>query len=118
MNSLNKNFPAWKFNKVADFGSMKSVQNPNTGSRSTKFVKDFSLHYMIKNRTLNQQYATLGTSFENTITMIVAHSNKLTENQIVQINGKTYKIINISFDDSTQAIRYDYLTLSANTKGV
>lgn len=118
MNYLNKSLPVWKFNKTADFGSMKSVQNPNTGSRTTKFVKDFSLHYMIKNRTLNQQYQTLGTTFENTITMIVAHSNKLSENQIVQIGGKTYKIINLSFDDSTQAIRYDYLTLALTTKGV
>lgn len=118
MNYLNKAFPAWKFNKVADFGQMKSVYNPNNGSRVTKFVKDFSLHYMIKNRTLNQQYQTLGTTFENTITMIVAHSNKLIENQLVQINGKTYKIINLSFDDSTQAIRYDYLTLALTTKGV
>lgn len=74
---------------------------------------------MVKTKTLNQQYAVLGTSLENTIVIIVSHSKQLKENQLVQLaDNKVYKVLNISVDDSTQAIRYDYLTLSLNTKGV
>lgn len=73
---------------------------------------------MVKTKTLNQQYAVLGTSLENTIVIIVSHSKQLKENQLVQLaDNKVYKVLNISVDDSTQAIRYDYLTLSLNTKG-
>lgn len=116
---LNNSIQPWQFNKVANFGSMQSVQNPKTGMRVQKFVKEFSLHYMIKNRTLNQQYATLGTSLENTIVIIINHSKLIQENQLVQLaDGKTYRGINLSIDDSTQVTRYDYLTLSLNTKGV
>lgn len=116
---LNNSIQPWQFNKVANFGSMQSVQNPKTGMRVQKFVKEFSLHYMIKNRTLNQQYATLGTSLENTIVIIINHSKLIQENQLVQLaDGKTYRVINLSIDDSTQVTRYDYLTLSLNTKGV
>lgn len=116
---LNNSIQPWQFNKVANFGSMQSVQNPKTGMRVQKFVKEFSLHYMVKNRTLNQQYATLGTSLENTIVIIINHSKLIQENQLVQLaDGKTYRVINLSIDDSTQVTRYDYLTLSLNTKGV
>lgn len=116
---LNNSIQPWQFNKVANFGSMQSVQNPKTGMRVQKFVKEFSLHYMTKNRTLNQQYATLGTSLENTIVIIINHSKLIQENQLVQLaDGKTYRVINLSIDDSTQVTRYDYLTLSLNTKGV
>lgn len=116
---LNNSIQPWQFNKVANFGSMQSVQNPKTGMRVQKFVKEFSLHYMVKNRTLNQQYATLGTSLENTIVIVINHSKLIQENQLVQLaDGKTYRVINLSIDDSTQVTRYDYLTLSLNTKGV
>lgn len=116
---LNNSIQPWQFNKVANFGSMQSVQNPKTGMRVQQFVKEFSLHYMTKNRTLNQQYATLGTSLENTIVIIINHSKLIQENQLVQLaDGKTYRVINLSVDDSTQVTRYDYLTLSLNTKGV
>lgn len=115
---LNNSIQPWQFNKVANFGSMQSVQNPKTGMRVQQFVKEFSLHYMTKNRTLNQQYATLGTSLENTIVIIINHSKLIQENQLVQLaDGKTYRVINLSIDDSTQVTRYDYLTLSLNTKG-
>lgn len=116
---INNAFQPWQFNKVANFGAMKTIQNPNTGSRIQQFQKEFSLHYMVKTKTLNQQYAVLGTSLENTIVIIVSHSKQLKENQLVQLaDNKVYKVLNISVDDSTQAIRYDYLTLSLNTKGV
>lgn len=116
---LNNSIQPWQFNKVANFGSMQSVQNPKTGMRVQQFVKEFSLHYMVKNRTLNQQYATLGTSLENTIVIVINHSKLIQENQLVQLaDGKTYRVINLSIDDSTQVTRYDYLTLSLNTKGV
>lgn len=115
---LNNSIQPWQFNKVANFGSMQSVQNPKTGMRVQKFVKEFSLHYMVKNRTLNQQYATLGTSLENTIVIVINHSKLIQENQLVQLpDGKTYRVVNLSVDDSTQITRYDYLTLSLNTKG-
>lgn len=116
---LNNAIQPWHFDKTAQFGSMKSVQNLNTGTRSQSFVAEFNLHYMVKTRTLNQQYATLGTSLENTIVIIVNHSKLIRENQLVKLqDGKTYKVINLSIDDSSQVVRYDYLTLTSNIKGV
>ena len=45
-----------EFNKVADFGTTKSVENQYTGISIPKFVSLFKLHYKPHTRTLNQQY--------------------------------------------------------------
>lgn len=36
---INNAFQPWQFNKVANFGAMKTIQNPNTGSRIQQFQK-------------------------------------------------------------------------------
>ena len=44
------------FKNKAEFGTVKSPTNPNTGANIFAFVPSFTLHYKQHTRTLNQQY--------------------------------------------------------------
>ena len=99
------------FNRKADFGTVVSRQNPNNGSIKKTFVKQFSLWYAPKTRTLNQQYQIQGTALENTKVIVVRHNPAVEGVKVAQIDGVMYDIVQYSPDESNAVIAYDFVTL-------
>ena len=99
------------FNRKADFGTVESVQNPNNGSIKKSFVKQFSLWYASKTRTLNQQYQIQGTALDNTKVIVVRHNPAVEGIKVAQIDGVMYDIVQYSPDESNAIITYDFVTL-------
>ncbi|WP_432365586.1 phage head closure protein [Lacticaseibacillus paracasei] len=109
-------FKAADFSRKVDLGSPKS-HTTGAGLNITSFVPAYSLHFKQQNRTLTQQYTLVGTRLDNSITIIVRHDARNVEQKQACLDGITYDISDISPDDSNNAIRYDYLTLTKVTKG-
>ena len=99
------------FNRKADFGTVESKQNPNNGSIKKTFVKQFSLWYAPKTRTLNQQYQIQGTMLDNTKVIVVRHNTAVEGTKVVQIDSVMYDIVQYSPDESNAIIAYDFVTL-------
>ena len=99
------------FNHKADFGTVKTVQNPDNGSMKKTFVKEFSLWYAPKKRTLNQQYQIQGTSLENTKVIVVKHNQEVEAIKAVQIGDVMYDLVGYSPDESNTYNTYDFVTL-------
>lgn len=101
----------FELNRRADFGMVKTVQNPDNGSMKKTFVKAFSLWYASKTRTLNQQYQIQGTALENTKVIIVRHNPKVEAIKAVQIGDVMYDLVSYSPDESNNYNTYDFVTL-------
>lgn len=104
-------FSPSNFNRKADFGTVESKQNPNNGSIKKTFVKQFSLWYAPKTRTLNQQYQIQGTALDNTKVIVVRHNKAVEGIKVAQIDGVMYDIVQYSPDESNAIIAYDFVTL-------
>lgn len=102
---------AAEFNHRADFGTVESNQNPNNGSIKKTFVKQFSLWYAPKTRTLNQQYLIQGTPLDNTKIIVVRHNTAVEGIKVAQIAGVLYDIVQYSPDESNSILAYDFVTL-------
>lgn len=108
--------------KVADFSRKVDLGSPQShktgaGINITSFVPAYSLHYKQQKRTLTQQYTLVGTRLDNSITIITRHDDRNAAQQQARLGGIVYDIADVSPDDSNDAIRYDYLTLTKTTKG-
>lgn len=103
------------FNRKVDFGTVVSRQNPNNGSIKKTFVKQFSLWYAPKTRTLNQQYQIQGTALDNTKVIVVRHNPAVEGIKVAQINGEMFDIVQYSPDESNAIIAYDFVTLKRRT---
>ncbi|MBD9363843.1 phage head closure protein [Leuconostoc mesenteroides] len=104
------------FNKKVQFGTVKSVVNPNTGQKVKQFVSQIGLKYAPRTRSMTQQYSITGTSLEDTILIVVRHNKAINKKLIVMLPDKTYyDIVGISPDDSNNVITYDIVTLKLNT---
>lgn len=99
------------FNRKADFGTVESKQNPNNGSIKRTFVKQFSLWYAPKTRTLNQQYQIQGTALDNTKVIVVRHNKSVEGIKVAQIDSVMYDVVQYSPDESNSVITYDFVTL-------
>ncbi|WP_195308077.1 phage head closure protein [Weissella confusa] len=99
------------FNRKADFGTVESVQNPDNGSIKKSFVKQFSLWYAPKTRTLNQQYQIQGTELDNTKVIMVRHNTAVEGIKVAQIDGVMYDVVQYAPDESNAIITYDFVTL-------
>ncbi|MCT0042999.1 head-tail adaptor protein [Weissella confusa] len=99
------------FNHKVDFGTVKTVQNPNNGSTKKAFAKQFSLWCAPKLRTLNQQYQIQGTALDNTKVIVIRHNTAVEGIKVAQIDGVMYDIMQYSPDESNAIIAYDFVTL-------
>lgn len=110
------NFKAADFSRTVELGSPQSHKT-GAGINLTSFVPAYSLHFKQQKRTLTQQYTLAGTRLDNSITIITRHDDRNAAQQQARIGGIVYDIADVSPDDSNDAIRYDYLTLTKTTKG-
>lgn len=99
------------FNKKAKFGTVKTVKNENTGSSKKEFTVICELWFAPKTRSLAIQYKLQGTDLESTREIVVRHNASVDNSMLVQIENERYDIVNVSSDDTNQAISYDYITI-------
>lgn len=109
-------YAPYLFNKKADFGTTKSLTNEFTGVSESTFVKQFTLHVYPQKRSLDMQYRSIGTNYQDARTLVIHHNKRVTDSLRVKYEGEIYKIISISPDDSANYQTYDFLTLQ-NIKG-
>lgn len=110
------NFKPSDFSRMVELGSPQSHKT-GAGINITSFVPAYSLHFKQQKRTLTQQYTLVGTRLDNSITIITRHDDRNAAQQQARLGGIVYDIADVSPDDSNDAIRYDYLTLTKTTKG-
>ncbi|WJQ86098.1 phage head closure protein [Streptococcus parasuis] len=104
------------FKNKAEFGTVKSTTNPNTGANIFAFVPSFTLHYKPHTRTLNQQYLATQASLQDSKVIVVRHNKKLTEALKIRLNGIVYDIVLLSPDENHGFNRYDFVTIRKSTK--
>ena len=109
-----------QLNHRADFGTIESVINPNTGGSTKQFVSQFSLWCAYRTRTLNQMFAAKQAGLSDTRTIAVRHNEDINDALRVRLDGQTYKIVDISPDDTNGFMTFDFITISKNDgiKGV
>lgn len=104
------------FNRKAQFGTVKSVLNTNTGGYNDSFVAQLSLWCAARTRTLTQQYQIENTELNDTIIITIHHNSKVNSSMRVVYQGKQYSIVDISSDDSNQYMTYDFVTMKLVNK--
>lgn len=113
-----RQYQPYELNRIAEFGTIKSVRNEYTGVNIPQFVSEFKLHYATIKRTLDQQYQLVGTSIADTILIVIRHNSKVNDALHVTLrDGIEYRIESISADDSNNYLTYDILTLAKVQKG-
>ena len=107
-----------RLNKIVEFGKPHTTQTRTIEGSKTEFNVVKTLHYAIYQRTLAQQYQLAGTELANTIVIAVRSQAKVDDALQARFKGETqtYRIVNISRDESHNYPRYDLITLSKITK--
>jgi len=107
-----------RLNKIVEFGKPHTTQTRTIEGSKTEFNVVKTLHCAIYQRTLAQQYQLIGTELANTIVIAVRSQAKVDDALQVRFKDdtQTYRIVNISRDESHNYPRYDLITLSKITK--
>lgn len=112
--ALNKFVPA-SFNKAADFGVYENVTNENTGISERQFVtKIKGIPAMAYTRSIYQSIAA-STMMPNSRQIVVFHNTDLLTMQACKFDGRTYRISQISPDDSPNPNAFDIVFLQDET---
>ena len=105
-------YNAYQFNNVAEFGIPTSVENPVTGVNTSTFKQIAKLHFARRNQTISDRFQAAGTSYENTVLIVIRHNRTLSRQKViyVKMDDDLFKCINYSVNDSTYN-SLDLLTL-------
>lgn len=103
------------FKKKVQLGDIKTETNEYTGAGYDKFVPALTVWFASKTRTLSQSYQLQGTTLENSRTIIIRHNPAVEELKAAVIDNVQYDIVNYSPDETSNIIRYDYLTLKRSS---
>lgn len=102
----------YQFNNVAEFGIPTSVENPVTGVNMSTFKQIAKLHFARRNQTISDRFQSAGTSYENTVLIVIRHNRTLSRQKViyVKMDDDLFKCINYSVNNSTYN-SLDLLTL-------
>lgn len=103
------------FNKKVQLGDVKTLTNEYTGAGYDSFVPKINVWFASKTRTLSQSYQLQGTALENSRTIIIRHNQAIEKLKLAVIDNVQYDIVNYSPDETSNIIRYDYLTLKRSS---
>lgn len=99
-----------QFNKRIGFGTVQSAEQPNGVSKPT-FVPSFTVWGKKWRRSISQEYQLVGTSLQDTVTLIIRHNSQVLETMKVQLDGETYDIVSYNPDESSKPVAYDSVTV-------
>ncbi|MGV9080252.1 phage head closure protein [Lactococcus lactis] len=102
------------FNKKVQLGDVKTLTNEYTELVMTVLLK-INVWFASKTRTLSQSYQLQGTALENSRTIIIRHNSSAEKLKVAVIDNVQYDIVNYSPDETSNIIRYDYLTLKRSS---
>lgn len=105
-----------RFNHKISFGTIKTIENNNTGDYDESFVPTITLHCALYNRSITQSYQILGTSLEDTIVVVIRSTNEVSKQLLASYDDAVYQIIDVSKDSTGKAVAYDLLTLKKYVK--
>lgn len=105
-----------RFNHKISFGTIKTIENNNTGDYDESFVPTITLHCALYNRSITQSYQILGTSLEDTIVVVIRSTNEVSKQLLASYDDAVYQIIDVSKDSTGKAVAYDLLTLKKYAK--
>lgn len=103
------------FNKKVQLGAVETKTNEYTGAGYDAFVPVLTVWFASKTRTLSQSYQLQGTALENSRTIIIRHNSAVDKFKLAVIDNVQYDIVNYSPDETSNIIRYDYLTLKRSS---
>lgn len=103
------------FNKKVQLGDVKTLTNEYTGAGYDGFVPVLTVWFASKTRSISQSYQLQGTLLENSRTIIIRHNSAVEELKVAEIDNVQYDIVNYSPDETSNIIRYDYLTLKRSS---
>ncbi|MDA5388781.1 phage head closure protein [Loigolactobacillus backii] len=99
-----KKYDLPRMKQRADFGTVKSVLNENTGNYVKQFVCQYSLWYGSFTKTITQSYAADGNlNLTDTVAIIIRHNPNINKSLEVRINDVAYSIVDINSDDQVNA---------------
>ncbi|GMA66775.1 MULTISPECIES: phage head closure protein [Leuconostoc] len=104
-----------------EFGTIKSVDNQNTGGKKKIFVSvSHQMRFAPRSRSITQSDTIFGTDIQETKIIAVRHNMELSENLKVRFvkTGKVHDIKYISADESNSPIKFDYITITKEPLGV
>ena len=104
-----------KKKKKVQLGDVKTLTNEYTGAGYDGFVPALTVWFASKTRTLSQSYQLQGTALENSRTIIIRHNSSAEKLKVAEIDNVQYDIVNYSPDETSNIIRYDYLTLKRSS---
>lgn len=103
-----KKYAVSRLNKVAEIG--KTVNHKTgAGINVSTFEPTGTLFYGSYNRTVTQTYQITGTDVEDTIAIVVRHTDTLNDSILVRLAGIVYAIQSIAYDDDIHG--FDVVTL-------
>lgn len=103
------------FNKKVQLGDVETKTNEYTGAGYDGFVPKINVWFASKTRSLSQSYQLQGTALENSRTIIIRHNQAVEKLKLAVIDDVQYDIVNYSPDETSNIIRYDYLTLKRSS---
>lgn len=103
------------FNKKVQLGDVETKTNEYTGAGYDAFVSVLTVWFASKTRSLSQSYQLQGTLLENSRTIIIRHNQAVEKLKLAVIDNVQYDIVNYSPDETSNIIRYDYLTLKRSS---
>lgn len=103
------------FNKKVQLGDVETKTNEYTGAGYDAFVPVLTVWFASKTRSLRQSYQLQGTLLENSRTIIIRHNQAVEKLKLAVIDNVQYDIVNYSPDETSNIIRYDYLTLKRSS---
>lgn len=105
-----KSYNLSRLDSRAEFGTTKSVMNPNTGANIPTFVAQFTVYCGDVSTSINQSISLLGTDSTQTRMIAVRHNPSINYKQLVHLDNTEYTIVNISSDNSSLN-SFDVVTL-------
>lgn len=110
--------PVSRLNHIVEFGVSELVDDGSINGTTRQFTPQLKLHCAIYQRSMSQQYQLIGTKLMNTIVIAVRSQYKVNDQLLARFEGKVYRIVTISRDQSHNLPRYDLITLQLFEKGV
>lgn len=107
-----------RLNRRVSFGTGQSTMNGN-GIPIETYVESFSVWCGVWNRSYAEKFAAIGTEHQNDLTLIIRHNAAVNQSllaQMVDDPSTTYRVIDVSPDESPDPVVFDLVTLQDVTK--
>lgn len=108
------NYDISRLKQRIEFGTIKSIEDDNTGDYKQEFVSQFKLWCGDYTQTMTQQYTLLGNNQQDLLTIVIRHNPSVNDTLLAKLNGVLYDVSAIDSDSQINA--FDTVTLKQSNK--